>query len=277
MPARIDIFTDEAAATISPNLYGQFIEHIGGVIYDGVWVGPNSKIPNQYGIRSELIEKLKQIRIPILRWPGGCFADSYDWMDGIGPVARRPRRTNFWETDPDAARLHERGEQIFDPNGFGTNEFMHFCKLTGAQPYLAANVRSLSALSLDHWVEYCNSPRESTTLADMRAQAGFTDPFGVKYWGVGNESWGCGGNFTPEEYAAEFRRYTSWLPRYGVDLQLIGSGPNGNDRDWTHRFFAQLFGDPSYHNPEFVGWSLHYYSRYRSHQPGGGAPAMGDA
>ena len=277
VPARIDIFPDETAATISPNLYGQFIEHIGGVIYDGVWVGPNSKIPNQYGIRAELIEKLKQIRVPILRWPGGCFADSYDWMDGIGPVGQRPRRTNFWETDPDAARLHEHGEQIFDPNSFGTNEFMRFCKLTGAQPYLAANVRSLPALSLDHWVEYCNSPKGSTTLAEMRAQAGFPDPFGVKYWGVGNESWGCGGNFTPEEYAAEFRRYTTWMPRYGVDLQLIGSGPNGNDRDWTHRFFAQLFGDRSYHNPEFAGWSLHYYSRYRSDQPAGGTPAMGDA
>ena len=144
------------------------------------------KIPNEYGIRTELVERLKQIHVPVIRRPGGCFADSYDWKDGIGPAAKRPIRTNFWETDRDAERLHEKGPQIFEPNQFGTNEFMRFCRLTQAQPYLAANLRSLPALSFDQWVEYCNSPAGSTTLADMRGEAGFPEPFEVRYWGVGN-------------------------------------------------------------------------------------------
>ncbi|HUZ96401.1 MAG TPA: alpha-L-arabinofuranosidase C-terminal domain-containing protein [Edaphobacter sp.] len=258
--AHIDILIDEPKGEISPNIYGQFTEHIGGVIYDGVWVGEKSKIPNRYGIRSELIDKMKQIHVPIIRWPGGCFADSYDWKDGIGPASKRPRRTNFWEGDHDAIRLHEKGPQIFEPNEFGTDEFMRFCRLTQAQPYLAANLRSLPALDLDHWVEYCNSPAGSTTLADVRASGGFPEPFNVRYWGIGNESWGCGGNFTPEEYASEFRRYTTWIPGYGLDLQLIGSGPNDNDIDWTHRFFEQIYSDHAYHNRSFTGWSVHHYA-----------------
>jgi alpha-N-arabinofuranosidase len=259
--ARIDILPEEPQGVVSPTLYGQFTEHIGGVIYDGVWVGEESKIPNKYGIRSALIDALKKIEVPVIRWPGGCFADSYDWMDGIGPSASRPVRTNFWEVDPDAARLHEHGSQVFDPNSFGTNEFMRFCALTGAQPYVAANLRSLPAISFDRWVEYCNSPAGSTHLAKMREMAGFRDPFKVRYWGVGNESWGCGGDFTPEEYASEFKRFTSWVPRYGIDLQFIGSGPNSNDLDWSHRFFEQMYsGNRPYQNPSFAGWSIHYYA-----------------
>ena len=188
--AHIEIFAEDTIAMIAPEIYGHFTEHIGGVIYDGVWVGEDSKIPNQHGIRTELIDRMKQIQIPILRWPGGCFADSYDWKDGIGPRAKRPVRTNFWEVDPEAARLNEKGPQIFEPNTFGTDEFMRFCMLVNAQPYLAANLRSLPALNFDQWVEYCNSPTGSTTLAETRAEGGFPKPFGVKYWGVGNESWG---------------------------------------------------------------------------------------
>src|SRR5580698_579489 len=258
--AHIEILAGEPIGEISPNIYGQFTEHIGGVIYDGVWVGEDSKIANQHGIRSALVEKMKAIHVPVVRWPGGCFADSYDWKDGIGPAAKRPRRTNFWEVDPDAARLHEKGAQVIESNHFGTNEFMRFCKLTGAEPYLAANLRSLPALDFDHWVEYCNAPAGSTTLAEMRGEAGFAEPFNVRYWGVGNESWGCGGNFTPEEYASEFRRYTSWIPRYGVELELIGSGPSDNDLDWTHRFFDELTTGHSYDNRSFKGWSVHHYA-----------------
>jgi len=258
--ARVEVFVGEELGEISPDIYGQFTEHIGGVIYDGVWVGENSKIRNQYGIRSELVERMNQINVSIIRWPGGCFADSYDWRDGIGPAARRPVRTNFWEGNEGAAQLHEKGPQIFEPNTFGTNEFMRFCKLTNAEPYLAANLRSLPALEFDHWVEYCNSPAGSTTLAQTRGAAGFPDPFNVKFWGVGNESWGCGGNFAPEEYASEFRRYTNWLPSYGVDLQLIGAGPNGNDIDWTHKFFEEIYTGHPYRNPHFTGWSIHHYA-----------------
>jgi alpha-N-arabinofuranosidase len=138
---------------------------------------------------------------------------------------------------------------------------MRFCMLTRAQPYLAANLRSLPPLSFDQWVEYCNSPAGSTTLADIRQANGFADPFRVKYWGVGNESWGCGGNFEPDEYASAFRRYTDWIPKYGVDLQLVAAGPNSDDSAWTHRFFEELFtGDHPYHNPQLTGWSVHHYA-----------------
>jgi len=259
--ARIEVFLTEPGTVIAPEIYGHFTEHIGGVIYDGVWVGEKSKIPNDYGIRRELIQQMNKIHVPILRWPGGCFADSYDWKDGVGPRSKRPVRTNFWEVDPESARLHEGGPQIFEPNEFGTDEFMRFCQLVNAEPYLAANLRSLPALDFDHWVEYCNSPKGSTTLANLRASGGFPDPFKVKYWGVGNESWGCGGNFAPEEYASEFRRYTNWIPDFGVDLQLIAAGPNSNDDDWTHKFFEEIFTSAHpYHNPEFTGWSVHHYA-----------------
>lgn len=262
--AYVEILVDEPRGRISPLIYGHFTEHIGGVIYDGVWVGEKSKIPNRFGIRSDLVDMMKKIHAPVIRWPGGCFADSYNWRDGIGPPTKRPRRTNFWEVDRDAKRLHEKGPQIFEPNEFGTDEFMRFCKLTGAEPYVAANVRSLPALEFDNWVEYCNSPAGSTSLADMRAAGGSTEPFNVRYWGVGNESWGCGGLFTPEEYASEFRRFTTWIPQFGLDLQLIGAGPNGNDIDWTHRFFEQIFaGQHPYRKTTFTGWSVHHYASTR--------------
>lgn len=259
--ATVEVFVDEPGARIAPEIYGHFTEQIGGVIYDGVWVGEHSKIPNRNGIRKELLDYLARINVPILRWPGGCFADSYDWKDGIGPRAKRPVRTNFWEVDPETERLHEKGSQIFEPNSFGTDEFAQFCRLTGAEPYLAANLRSLPALEFDHWVEYCNSPAGSTTLAELRKENGSAAPYNVKYWGVGNESWGCGGNFTPEEYASEFRRYSDWVPKYGLPLSLIGAGPNSNDRDWTHRFFEEIFtGQHPFDNPQFDGWSVHHYA-----------------
>ena len=262
--AYVEILADEPIGEISPLIYGQFTEHIGGVIYDGVWVGEDSKIRNYHGIRAELVDMLKKIQVSVMRWPGGCFADSYNWRDGIGLQSKRPTTTNFWEVDRDAARLDEKGPQIFEPNKFGTDEFMRFCKLTGAEPYLAANLRSLPALDFDAWVEYCNSPAGSTTLAAERKANGSSAPYDVRYWGVGNESWGCGGNFLPDEYAAAFRRYTSWIPEYGVNLQLVGSGPNGNDIDWTHRFFEEIFTQPhAYRNRHFTGWSVHHYASTR--------------
>src|SRR6202795_1142261 len=228
--SRIEVLLGEPLGTISPEIYGHFTENLSGVIYDGVWVGENSKVPNIDGLRKSLIEHMRKIKATVIRFPGGCFADSYDWRDGIGPAEKRPRRTNFWvngesEKAPPSHR--------YDPNAVGTNEFVHFCKLIGAEPYLAANVRSLPASAFQQWVEYCNSPAGSTTLADARAAAGYAEPFGVKYWGVGNESWGCGGNFTAQEYAVEFRRYTTWLPQYGQPLSLIASGPNSDDWQWT--------------------------------------------
>ena len=210
------------------------------MIYDGVWVGEKSSIANVHGIRKELVEKLKAIKAPVIRWPGGCFADSYDWKDGIGPRDKRPRRTNFWVDDPQAKKLSANAVQKFEPNTFGTDEFVEFCKLSSAEPYIAANLRALPPLSFDQWVEYCNSPAHSTTYADVRAAAGYAEPYNVRYWGIGNESWGCGGNFTPEEYSNEYRRFTAWVPDYGVDLRYVASGPNQDDVDWTTQFFEDI-------------------------------------
>jgi alpha-N-arabinofuranosidase len=254
----IEILLNEAIGTISPDLYGHFTEHIGGVIYDGIWVGEGSSIPNQGGIRTALVEHMRRIKPSVVRWPGGCFADSYNWRDGIGPRAQRPRRTNFWIND-DFLRGAPDGPAKYEPNQFGTNEFMRFCHLIGAQPYLAANLRSNTARDFYEWVEYCNAPAGQTTLADQRAAAGDAEPFGVRFWGVGNESWGCGGNFTPEEYAMEFRRFTAWVPGYGVPLAFIGSGPNGGDLEWTRRFFARLIEHDRNQIHALYGWAMHYY------------------
>lgn len=256
--AGIEILVDEPIGTISPDLYGHFTEHIGGVIYDGIWVGPDSSVPNQGGIRTALVEHMRRIQPSVVRWPGGCFADSYNWRDGIGPAAQRPRRTNFWINDS-FLRDAPDGPAKYDPNQFGTNEFMHFCRLIGAQPYLATNLRSNTARDFYEWVEYCNAPAGRTTLSDQRAAAGDSAPFDVRFWGVGNESWGCGGNFTPEEYAMEFRRFTAWVPNYGKPLSFIGSGPNGGDVDWTKRFFARLTERDHNLIGSLYGWAMHYY------------------
>ncbi|MGC2390577.1 MAG: alpha-L-arabinofuranosidase C-terminal domain-containing protein [Candidatus Acidiferrum sp.] len=254
---RIEVLFDEPLGTISPNIYGHFTENLGGVFYDGIWVGEKSPVPNTGGLRKSLIEHMRKIKASVIRYPGGCFADSYDWRDGIGPVEKRPRRTNFWaNAESDNAPLNHR----YDPNTVGTNEFVHFCKLIGAEPYLAANVRSLPASAFQQWVEYCNSPAGSTTLADTRAAAGYPEPFRAKYWGVGNESWGCGGEFTPQEYAVEFRRYSTWLPTYGDNLNLIASGPNTDDWSWTREFLTEVLRKGPGELSRIYGMALHHYA-----------------
>ena len=255
--SRIEVLLGEPLGTISPNIYGHFTENLGGVIYDGVWVGEKSKVPNLNGIRKELVEEMRKIKAPVIRYPGGCFADSYDWRDGIGPADKRPRRTNFWaqEESPAGPASHK-----YDPNQFGTDEFVQFCKLIGSQPYLAANVRSLPAAEFYRWVEYCNSPAGSTTLAEVRAAAGYSEPFGVRYWGVGNESWGCGGNFTAQEYAVEFRRYTAWVPQFGQKLSFVASGPSDDHWDWTRGFLEEIVRHSPGDIRSIYGLALHYYA-----------------
>lgn len=257
--AHIEVLLNEPIGRIAPEIYSHFAEHLGGVIYDGIWVGENSRVANIGGIRQVLVEHLRKIKASVIRWPGGCFADQYDWRDGIGPRSRRPKRTNFWagsrEWPPEADKG---GPQRYDTNHFGTIEFARFCKLSGAQPYFAANLRSLRPHDFWQWVEYCNSPAGETTLAEQREADGERDPLGVRFWGVGNESWGCGGNFTPEEYAAEFRRFATWVPGYGMKLAFVGSGPNGGDLDWTRRFFAKVAERGQLH--QLWGWGLHHYS-----------------
>ncbi len=255
--SRIEVLLAEPLGTISPNIYGHFAENLGGVIYDGLWVGEKSKVPNVNGIRKELVDEMRKIKAPVVRYPGGCFADSYNWRDGIGPADRRPRRTNFWAQEESAAGP---ANHKYDPNQFGTNEFVHFCKLIGSQPYIAANVRSLPAESFYQWVEYCNSPAGSATLAEIRASSGYAEPFGVRFWGVGNESWGCGGNFTPQEYAVEFRRYAAWVPKYGQELSLIASGPSDEGWDWTRGFLEEIVRKDPGQLRSIYGLALHYYA-----------------
>ena len=244
--ARITVCLQEPIATINPNLYGHFAEHLGACIYEGAWVGENSSIPNDGGIRRDVVEALKNIRPSVVRWPGGCFADDYHWQDGIGPREGRPRRVNIWW-----------GEDI-ESNEFGTHEFIRFCQLIGAQPYLCGNVGSGSPRELREWAEYCNFAGDST-LARLRALNGSPEPFGVRYWAVGNENWGCGGSFCPEDYGAEFKRFATFLHDFsGTPLCLVACGPSSNDPEWTRRFFAKIQGR-QHGFTRIHGFSAHYY------------------
>jgi alpha-N-arabinofuranosidase len=245
----VTVLLDEPIGTIRPALYSQFAEHIGGVIYDGIWVGPESKVANIDGIRRALVEHVNQLGPVVVRWPGGCFADKYHWRDGVGSRRDRPRRFGRWREDTET-------------NQFGTHEFIRFCRLCGVEPYFAANVGTGSPDEFQQWIEYCNAPAGSTSLADQRATDGQREPLGVRYWGVGNESWGCGGKFTPEDYCREYRRFTDWLPQYGVPLYLIAAGPNGNDRDWTRRFFRKWLDGQ---RAPIQGWAPHYYCGTTGH------------
>ena len=174
---QIRVYGAETIGTISPLLHGHFVEHLGGVVYDGVWVGEGSKIANTGGIRQALIDAMKTLGSTVIRWPGGCFADSYDWRDGVGPRNFRPRKNNFWANNGRMQKLPDTHPAKNDPNHFGTNEFLRFCKLAGSEPYLAANVRSLTAGDFYNWVEYCNSPRGASTWAEKRAAWGEPEPF----------------------------------------------------------------------------------------------------
>ncbi len=248
--AKITICLDEPIGTISPNLYGHFAEHLGSGIDGGLWVGPDSPIPNTAGIRTDVLDALRKLHIPVLRWPGGCYADDYHWEDGVGPRAERPRRVNLWW-----------GQNV-ETNSFGTHEFISLCRFLGAEPYLGGNLGSGSIRELRDWVEYCNFPGDST-LARRRAQNSSPIPFHVKYWGVGNESWGCGGNLDPEEYATDYRRYATYLRDIGDSkLYLIACGPDGNRPEWTRRFFTKLqsalpFSDHCH--LRIHGLAAHYY------------------
>src|SRR5882672_606958 len=192
--AEIEVDPSAPGPRINPHIYGHFIEHLGGVIYDGVWVGRDSKIPNVDGIRRQFVDDMKRIGAPNLRWPGGCFADGYHWRDGIGRGVR-PRTYNYWQDRMPAGLDHT------ETNAFGIHEFIRLCRLTGAEPYLAANVGTGSPQEFHDWVLYCNAPANTASVAGERASNGDREPFAVKWWGVGNESWGCGGDMKPHEYA----------------------------------------------------------------------------
>jgi alpha-L-arabinofuranosidase len=224
----IHLLLDEPIGTINPNIYGHFAEHLGTCVYDGIWVGEESDVAHSEGLCSSVVEALRAIRPPVIRWPGGCFADDYRWEDGVGPRAERPRRVNIHWGD------------VVETNAFGTHEFIRFCRAIGAEPYLCGNVGSGTPRELRDWIEYCNLASGST-LGDRRAANGSPDPFSVRYWGVGNENWGCGGYFTPDDYGTEYRRYSTYARDFGgPPLYLIACGPNRNDLEWTRRFFMKL-------------------------------------
>jgi len=174
--------------TISRHIYGHFAEHLGRCIYEGVWVGPDSPIPNTRGIRNDVVEALRKIKVPVIRWPGGCFADEYHWKDGIGPRELRPARIN----------THWGG--VIENNHFGTHEFLDLCEQVGADPYICGNVGSGTPQEMMEWVEYITSDSNST-LANLRRQNGREKPWRLPFFGIGNESWGCGGHMRPEYYA----------------------------------------------------------------------------
>lgn len=226
---------------INRNIYGHFSEHLGRCIYEGVWVGKDSTIPNTNGIRNDVVEALKKIKIPVLRWPGGCFADEYHWKDGIGPNENRKKMIN----------THWGG--VVEDNSFGTHEFMELCEQLGCEPYINGNVGSGTVQEMSEWVEYMTFDGISP-MAEMRKANGHEKPWRVKYFGVGNENWGCGGNMRPEYYADEYRRYQTYVRNYnGNQIYRIACGPNANDYNWT-KVLMERVGN------YMDGLSFHYYT-----------------
>lgn len=242
-PTMITIQNDEDAPIISKHIYGHFAEHLGRSIYGGIYVGENSSIPNTDGVRNDIIDALKNLKIPNLRWPGGCFADTYHWKDGIGPKEDRPSMVNRWWGG------------VIEDNSFGTHDFLNLCEVLETEPYLAANVGSSTVQEFTEYVQYVMH-KEGSPMSDLRVDNGRKEPWEVKFWGVGNEMWGCGGNMTPEYYANIYRQYatfmTDWNNSDGV--YRIASGANGNDYHWTEVLMRDI--------PKSLieGVALHSYS-----------------
>jgi len=232
---------DLGIGTINKNIYGHFSEHLGRCIYRGYWVGEDSPIANTRGIRSDIVEALRNIRIPVLRWPGGCFADEYHWKDGIGPRNERPTMIN----------THWGG--VTENNHFGTHEFMDLCEQIGAEPYICGNVGSGTVQEMQEWVEYITFDGVSP-MADLRRQNGRELPWKLTYFGIGNENWGCGGNMTAEYYANVYRRYQTYVRNFsGNRIQKIASGGYGDNFDWTDVLMREA-------GRMMRGLSIHYYT-----------------
>ncbi len=241
--AAIDVVLkpSEKPDTVLPEIYGQFAEHLGACVYEGIWVGKNSPIPNTNGYRNDALKALRDLKVPVLRWPGGCFADDYHWRDGIGDPAKRPTLVN-----------NNWGGTVED-NSFGTHEFFDLCELTGIQPYLSVNIGSGTVQEAAQWIEYVTAP--NGPLARERAANGRKEPWKLKYTGIGNESWGCGGNMRPEYYADNYRRYSTYMrDQPGNKLFRIASGASDYDYNWT-KVLMERIG-----RGRMDGLSLHYYT-----------------
>lgn len=240
--ATVRVHENGTGETIPAAIYGQFSEHLGRCIYGGLWVGKDSKVPNVEGYRADVFNALKELKVPVMRWPGGCFADDYHWMDGIGPQEQRAYiSNNNW------------GGTLED-NSFGTHEFLNLCEMLDIEPYISGNVGSGSVEEMAKWVEYMTSDAKST-MADLRRANGRQEPWRVKYFGIGNEAWGCGGNMTPEYYSDLYRRYATYLRDFsGNRLYKIASGASDYDYNWTKVLMENLKGKG------MAGVSLHYYT-----------------
>lgn len=227
---KINISTEKSKDTISKHIYGHFAEHLGRCIYEGLYVGEENKtIPNTDGVRNDIIEALKELDIPNLRWPGGCFADTYHWKDGVGPQSERPTIVNRWWGG------------TTEDNSFGTHNFLNLCEVLDAEPYLSANVGSGTVQELIDWVQYTNHDGTSP-MADWRRKNGREEPWKVKYWGVGNETWGCGGNMTAEYYADIYRQYATFMAGWSGESEVyrIASGASEDDYHWTETLMKNV-------------------------------------
>lgn len=231
---------------INKELYGHFAEHLGRGIYEGIYVGEDSTIPNTKGMRNDVIAALKAMKVPVLRWPGGCFADEYHWKDGIGPKENRKKMINTnWGG-------------VVEDNSFGTHEFMELCDQLGCEAYINGNVGSGTVQEMSEWIEYLTFDGVSP-MSELRAKNGHKEPWKVKFFGVGNENWGCGGNMTPEGYANMYRRYQTYIKNDKVTK--ICCGPNAADFDWTKKVMETCFkGTPEHLHGLMDGLSLHYYT-----------------
>ncbi len=236
------INADDRLGHISPEIYGHFSEHLGRCIYNGIYVGENSPIPNTDGIRNDIIEAFRNIKAPVFRWPGGCFAEEYHWQDGIGEKALRRKIVNTnWGG-------------VTEDNSFGTHEFMRFCELVGCKPYINGNVGSGSVREMSEWIEYMTSDAESP-LTEQRKKNGRAEPWKLEYLGVGNENWGCGGNMSLEYYADVYKRYQTFCRNYsGNRLYRIACGPSSADYNWTEVMMKNLDSN----NVDAI--DLHYYT-----------------
>ena len=237
---RLIVHADRGQDQINKNIYGHFSEHLGRCVYEGYWVGEDSPIPNTRGIRNDVVAALKQIQIPVLRWPGGCFADEYHWMEGIGPrKARVPIINTHWG-------------MVTESNHFGTHEFLDLCEQLGCEPYICGNVGSGTVQEMQQWVEYVTSDGQSP-MTNLRRENGRNAPWKVRFWGIGNENWGCGGNMRPEYYADLYRRFSTYLRNFGDNrLYKIACGANGRDYRWTDVLMREA-------GNRMNGLSLHYY------------------
>ena len=240
--SKLVIYVNQGKDRIAPEIYGHFAEHLGRCVYEGFWVGEDSDIPNVRGIRKDVVEALKKIQVPVLRWPGGCFADEYHWKEGIGPRDRRGRMINtHWG-------------RVIDDNSFGTHEFLDLCEMLGCEAYIAGNVGSGTVEEMQDWVEYMTSDSDSD-MATLRRKNGREKPWRVRYFGVGNENWGCGGNMSAEYYADLYRRFQTYVRNYsGNRIVKVACGPGGTDLRWTEAVMEKAARHMN-------AITLHYYVR----------------